>query len=293
MHYGRSSCPSGLPDEETFIGLAVNISQLLGSAVSFSVQPSDGPKILHTKFYSVIIFIPLVWGKCKFKIYSDDATERHAGKEVGIVIANHRYTNDWIIDFIAAEQYRNVSNTVFIKINHFKLDVSTNQSIGILSTLDLARISSCFETDHSMLGQCKAFIKSEIAMIPFLGWAMWFNEFGFLTRAKASKDLKTLQRASEHFRGESHFPSIQKFHSGRPRPRRPILGYRFQNGTVCVHFFKVIHWFLRIHGTMLASFISRRDPIHKRKARSFNRVCSRETNSTNETTSYTSTKRVS
>lgn len=53
-----------------------------------------------------------------------------------------------------------------------------------------------------MLGQCKAFIKSEIRMIPFLGWAMWFNEFGFLTRAKASKDLKTLQRASEHFRGE-------------------------------------------------------------------------------------------
>ena len=64
---------------------------------------------------------------------------------------------------------------------------------------------SRFETDNSMLGQCKAFIKSEIAMIPFLGWAMWFNEFGFLTRAKASKDLKTLQRASEHFRGQSHF----------------------------------------------------------------------------------------
>ena len=66
---------------------------------------------------------------------------------------------------------------------------------------------SRFETDTSMLGQCKAFIKSEIAMIPFLGWAMWFNEFGFLTRAKASKDLKTLQRASEHFRGESNFPA--------------------------------------------------------------------------------------
>ena len=61
------------------------------------------------------------------------------------------------------------------------------------------------ETDYSMLGQCKAFIKSEIGMIPFLGWAMWFNEFGFLTRAKASKDLKTLQRASEHFRGTTHF----------------------------------------------------------------------------------------
>ena len=60
-----------------------------------------------------------------------------------------------------------------------------------------------FKTDKSMLEQCKAFIKSEIRMIPFLGWAMWLNEFGFLTRAKASKDLKTLQRASEHFRGES------------------------------------------------------------------------------------------
>ena len=56
----------------------------------------------------VIIFIPLVWGKCEFKVYSDDETEKYAGKEVGIVIANHRYTNDWIIDFIAAEQYRNV-----------------------------------------------------------------------------------------------------------------------------------------------------------------------------------------
>merc|ERR1712131_495784 len=114
-------------------------------------------KHITTAWFRIIIFIPLVWGKCKFKVYSDDATETHAGKEVGICIANHRYTNDWILDFIAAEQY-------------------------------------------SMLGQCKAFIKSEIGMIPFLGWAMWFNEFGFLTRAKASKDLKTLQRASEHFR---------------------------------------------------------------------------------------------
>jgi len=117
-------------------------------------------KHITTAWFRIIIFIPLVWGKCEFKVYSDDETEKYAGKEVGIVIANHRYTNDWIIDFIAAEQY-------------------------------------------SMLGQCKAFIKSEIRMIPFLGWAMWFNEFGFLTRAKASKDLKTLQRASEHFRGQS------------------------------------------------------------------------------------------
>ena len=68
------------------------------------------PKILSSKFCLVIIFIPLVWGKCKFKIYSDDATEKNAGKEAGICIANHRYTNDWILDFIAAEQYRNVSS---------------------------------------------------------------------------------------------------------------------------------------------------------------------------------------
>ena len=72
-----------------------------------------------------------------------------------------------------------------------------------------------------MLGQCKAFIKSEIGMIPFLGWAMWFNEFGFLTRAKASKDLKTLQRASEHFRGTGrtahfylHNKNVQGFQNG-------------------------------------------------------------------------------
>ena len=57
----------------------------------------------------------MVWGKCKFKIYSDDATEKNAGKEAGICIANHRYTNDWIIDFIAAEQYRNVSISCFVK----------------------------------------------------------------------------------------------------------------------------------------------------------------------------------
>ena len=110
MHFGLLSCLSGLPDGETFIELAANISQRLGSEVSFSVLLSYGPKVLNSKFCLVIIFIPLVWGKCKFKIYSDDATEKNAGKEAGICIANHRYTNDWIIDFIAAEQYRNVSN---------------------------------------------------------------------------------------------------------------------------------------------------------------------------------------
>ena len=68
---------------------------------------------------SVIIFIPLVWGKCEFKVYSDDETEKHAGKEVGICIANHRYTNDWILDFIAAEQYRNVSKSRPQKTVHF------------------------------------------------------------------------------------------------------------------------------------------------------------------------------
>lgn len=68
---------------------------------------------------SVIIFIPLVWGKCEFKVYSDDETEKYAGKEVGICIANHRYTNDWILDFIAAEQYRNVSNSRPEKTVHF------------------------------------------------------------------------------------------------------------------------------------------------------------------------------
>ena len=67
--------------------------------------------VTQLTFFSVIIFIPLVWGKCEFKVYSDDETEKHAGKEVGICIANHRYTNDWILDFIAAEQYRNVSKS--------------------------------------------------------------------------------------------------------------------------------------------------------------------------------------
>ena len=37
-------------------------------------------------------------------------------------------------------------------------------------------------------------------MVPLLGWAMWFNEFGFLTRSKSKKDLATLHRASAHFK---------------------------------------------------------------------------------------------
>ena len=73
----------------------------------------------HLTTCSVIIFIPLVWGKCEFKVYSDDETEKYAGKEVGICIANHRYTNDWILDFIAAEQYRNVFKFGPWRIVHF------------------------------------------------------------------------------------------------------------------------------------------------------------------------------
>ena len=53
------------------------------------------------------------------------------------------------------------------------------------------------------------------------------------------------------------------------------------------------YWYLRIYRTLLAVIISRRDEIFKRKTRSFNRVRSGETNSTNETTSDTSTKRLS
>ena len=46
-----------------------------------------------------------------YPVYSHDETEKYAREEVVICIANHRYTNDSILDFIAAEQYRNVSKS--------------------------------------------------------------------------------------------------------------------------------------------------------------------------------------
>ena len=48
----------------------------------------------------------MVWGGSKLTVYSSDDIEEYAGKEVAIILANHRYTNDWILDFIAAERYR-------------------------------------------------------------------------------------------------------------------------------------------------------------------------------------------
>ena len=118
MPYGLSFFRSGSPDDEIFIGPAVNTSQLLGSKVSFT-DGRPGWTVHDLTIFSVIIFIPLVWGKCEFKVYSDDETEKYAGKEVGICIANHRYTNDWILDFIAAEQYRNVFKFGPWRIVHF------------------------------------------------------------------------------------------------------------------------------------------------------------------------------
>jgi len=114
-------------------------------------------KYITTAWFRIIVFIPVVWGGSKCTLYTSDKLEKVCGKESAIFIANHRYTHDWLLDFIAADRY-------------------------------------------GMLGQCKAFIKSEVAMVPLLGWAMWFNEFGFLTRSKSKKDLATLHQASAHFR---------------------------------------------------------------------------------------------
>jgi len=114
-------------------------------------------KHITTAWFRIIIFIPVVWGGSKCTLYTSDKLEEVCGKESAIFIANHRYTHDWLLDFIAADRY-------------------------------------------DMLGQCKAFIKSEVAAVPLLGWAMWFNEFGFLTRSKSKQDLATLHQASAHFR---------------------------------------------------------------------------------------------
>ena len=61
-----------------------------------------------------------------YPVYSDDETEKYAREEVVICIANHRYTNDLILDFIAAEQYRNVSKSRPQKTVHFS-DVMVGQ----------------------------------------------------------------------------------------------------------------------------------------------------------------------
>jgi len=114
-------------------------------------------KHITTAWFRIMIFIPIVWGKSTATLYTSDKLEGLCGKEPAIILGNHRYTHDWLLDFIVADRY-------------------------------------------SMLGQCKAFVKAEVAKVPFLGWAMWFNEYGFLSRANAKKDIQTLKEASSHLK---------------------------------------------------------------------------------------------
>ena len=194
MHFGQLFCPSGSLVEGIFIGPAVNISQLLGFEVSRSIcrtvrglpnWPMNWPNKWSSDCFQ-LSFLSLWFGENANSKFILTTQQKHMlGKKLEFVL---RIIVIQMIGFL-----------ILLQLNSIGMFQNVFESGKTLVPI----VTSIFETWKSMLGQCKAFIKSEIGMIPFLGWAMWFNEFGFLTRAKASKDLKTLQRASEHFRGES------------------------------------------------------------------------------------------
>ena len=62
-------------------------------------------KYIAQSWFRIITFIPVVWGGSKITLYTTDDLEKVCGKEAAIILANHRYTHDWLLDFIAADVY--------------------------------------------------------------------------------------------------------------------------------------------------------------------------------------------
>lgn len=62
-------------------------------------------KIVTEAWWRVILFIPLNWAGGYMDIYSTDDLEEKISFETAICLANHRYTVDWILDWIAAEHF--------------------------------------------------------------------------------------------------------------------------------------------------------------------------------------------
>jgi len=62
-------------------------------------------KYISEGWYRVVLFVPLYWADSVMSIYSTDELEEHVSLESAVCLANHRYTVDWIINWVAAEHY--------------------------------------------------------------------------------------------------------------------------------------------------------------------------------------------
>jgi len=59
-------------------------------------------KIVTEGWWRVVLFIPLHWAGGEMQIYSTDELEKNVENESAICLANHRYTVDWVLDWIDA-----------------------------------------------------------------------------------------------------------------------------------------------------------------------------------------------
>lgn len=81
-------------------------------------------KVITESWWRVVLFIPLHWSSSHMEIYSTDDLEEVCGSESAICLANHRYTVDWILDWIAAEKFNMLGQCkAFIKASVAKYPV--------------------------------------------------------------------------------------------------------------------------------------------------------------------------
>jgi len=88
-------------------GIVANIAWLLVFPVWFLSKELYRRccKFISQAWWRIAVFIPLHWCKAEVKLYTTDSLEELSSHESVICIANHRYTHDWLLDWIMAEYY--------------------------------------------------------------------------------------------------------------------------------------------------------------------------------------------
>lgn len=80
--------------------------------------------VITKSWWRIAVFIPLHWAKCDVQIYSSDSLEKFCTHESAICIANHRYTHDWLYDWVLAEYYGMLGQCkAFVKATVVKIPI--------------------------------------------------------------------------------------------------------------------------------------------------------------------------